>query len=400
MYYTPPCPRALTFLAILALSALALVSPARSAASTRLPLPAIPALPSPSPTPTFFLNPAGFDLAQPHNLAPVTSSGQCRQNFFLDQQVAACDSGLTSGNVVLVWSYVPSSCLAKTKCQTSVTGFNVLKSASGPNGDFHLSDNENADPSQTGVALSEKIDENQGVCFAVQPYSGSDIGPASQPYCVPLPTPPMVLSPDGIGTSHFEKPMGPNASGDGDYCTTVQHLYKNDAKIPNVPPGQFLVGYRDNADLTTDQNPNNPCIGLDDVYSGALHFDLSKLPKKPIAKAVLDIVAADGLLDYKNNFGEIVTSGHAAPACVARYGYAPNKQWLSPGQTLFPFEQVGSVGYNIGHTAIDITAMVDRWVSGPNYGIILAGTGDGTTRDNLECLSLYGNVTLTISFKN
>jgi hypothetical protein len=162
---------------------------------------------------------------------------------------------------------------------------------------------------------------------------------------------------------------------------------------PSISSGEIMVGYRHSLGLSGPVN----CNYHDEVWEGVLRFDVSKLPSKHIAFALMKISAVDGI----NSPGNYVYEKQSNLSCVVEGGFAKSDDWEKKKQTTIPFDRDATTQLSDPNLSLDVTDMVNQWINGrPNYGIVLAGAGNLVEQDDKECLSVYQTGDLHIVFAN
>ncbi len=342
---------------------------------------------------------AATTFALPTNLALATQGLTCAQHMNLDAQAAKCDPAIAAHKVVLIWTVAP--CANAGGCVTPIDGYGVEKSASGPSGSYAYVASQSLDPKQTGIILAEKTDDVAGTCFHVYAYKGELKSPPSAPYCVlaaqvvavssALPTakPPkrVVIENPGVMTRFVTHNFDP----DHQRCQPV-----NPGATPAISSGEFIVGFRDDV-----------CRDTYDSFQAGLRFyfvgvDLTR----PIASASLNATVVTAHYNNGSQPREVTD----LKSCTLFVGYAENDDWLNsnPAPTLektIPFELFQQLPYPDTAVNVDVTSMVKAWQSGRAYhGIVLtplhttAEQGWQPFSGEDECVTLYRNPTLTITF--
>jgi hypothetical protein len=161
--------------------------------------------------------------------------------------------------------------------------------------------------------------------------------------------------------------------------------------LPPISAGSTLVGFSNYYDPGT--NPF-PCrLSSDEVYRGAVRFDLSAIQKlKPdfVESANLNYVVSQSVF-CSSAGGRCVTDRRN---CVAEalVGTVDLR-----GKTHVPGDLPPGESYRFGPSG-DVTSVVREWINGtrPNFGFVLKGADESYGTNNSECQSILTGFTLTV----
>ncbi len=346
----------------------------------------------------------GTDLGVPTNLSLVGSASACSQ-IFIDNLVDACRSAVEGNKVVLTWSFNPICAVVPCNVQD---GWQIQRSTTGAGGPFTTVTTV-AGPQARGSIVGDSISADVGECFQVLAYKGtSDVGRASNVTCVPQHLP-VTLTPTKIQIAH----------GNVDSVYTNQTCYQPDSnpvglKIgtdtkPNGPG--ITVGYLNR--MTFYNGPAGqflPCNSFDDVYQSVLTFDLTKLPSRAIASATLTLAVTRGAKNDDpgpvdgTKTGEDGTEVVSDVSCAVAAGFPTKFQTDSYGDLIGVLSDT-AVKFGVATQStlsVDLTGMVNTWLgpNGVNHGVVLSSSETSMpSPTNTECMTLYGNPQLTVTFK-
>jgi len=320
--------------------------------------------------------------AAPTNLKTTTNPGVCGDHVAPLFGGLICGAALSEGDLVLVWDYPDVN---------TVDGFRIYQVSGGTH---TLVDHQSG---MTGKALSIKAANAKNLCYVVRAYKGSSESADSNSTCTPT-----------IGIVNFSTiklPMNGyryNFHFSHEWFDSTFCLYTRGLGPSFAPSGQqILVGFENFWDAGTQ--PVACYEKIDHAYRTAIKFDMGPLAGKSIWKATLSF------MNQKTN------ANAAAPAtCLSEMMYGIN-DWsgstdLIQGESYRDFPTGTNVNVNnpsvkIANSTnyqIDVSDAVRAWVLGsrPNFGFVFRGPNEGYARNNDQCGSFFGNVSLSVQVFN
>jgi hypothetical protein len=320
-------------------------------------------------------------LAAPTNFKTTTDPGVCGDHVAPLFGALICGAALKDGDLIVVWDYADPS---------KVDGFRIFNTTGGAHTQI------DTQSGMTGKALKIKAADAKSMCFVVRAYKGAIESTDSNSTCTPA-----------IGLVNYttvKLPINGYRSVNHyshEYVNATYCFYTRGLGPSFSPSGQqLLVGFEDFWDAGT--NPF-PCYEkIDHAYRTAIKFDMGPLAGKKIWSATLSFT----------NQKTVATIAAPPATCLSQIMYGigdwSGAQNLISGDPYLDLPtgtnvNVSNAKVHIANSTsfqIDVTDSVRAWLDGsrPNFGFVFRGPRENYARDNDQCGSFYGNVSLAVEY--
>ena len=319
-------------------------------------------------------------ISAPTNFKTTTDPGVCGDHVAPVFGSLICGAALKDGDLIVVWDYANPG---------SVDGFNIYNTTGGAHTKI------DTQSGMTGKALKIKAADAKSMCFVVTAVKGGKESSDSNSTCTPA---------LGLVTyTHVTLPINGYRSvyHYSHYYSTATYCFYTRGLGPSFSASgqQLLVGFEDFWDSGTEPFP---CYEkIDHAYRTAMKWDLGALSGKKIWKATLS---------FTNQ--KTVASVTAPATCLSEILYGTS-DWTSATDLMSgdSYRDLPTgTGVNVNNASVkitnstsyelDVTDVVRAWLDGsrPNWGFVFRGAREDYAKDNDQCGSFYGNVTLGVDY--